>query len=133
MGVVYHANYIIWFEIARTDFCVEHGFAYRDMEQEDKIYIVVAEVRCRYKAPAHYDEKIVIRTRLTEMRKRVLVFGYEIYRQGTDELLAEGESVHVVTDHEGRPRPLPDKYQNLLLASPAGKATGIEPPGRIDI
>ena len=115
MGVVYYANYLVWFEIGRTDFCLHHGFAYRDMEQEDGLYIMVAEARCRYKAPARYDDELVVRTRLTGMRRRVLIFGYEIYKQRTDELIAEGETVHVITDRDGRPRTLPDKYRELLL------------------
>ena len=115
MGVVYYANYLVWFEIGRTDFCLQHGFAYRDMEQEDGLYIMVAEARCRYKAPARYDDELVVRTRLTGMRRRVLIFGYEIYKQRTDELIAEGETVHVITDRDGRPRTLPDKYRELLL------------------
>ena len=115
MGVVYYANYFVWFEIGRTDFCLQHGFAYHDMEQGDGLYIMVAEARCRYKAPARYDDELEVRTRLTGMRRRVLIFGYEIYRQRTDELLAEGETVHVLTDRDGRPRTLPDKYRELLL------------------
>lgn len=114
MGVVYHSNHFIWFEIGRTDFCRQHGFAYREMEQ-DGLYIVVAEARCRYKAPARYDDEILIRTCLRDVRKRVLVFGYEVYRLLEDELLAEGETVHVVTDREGRPRVLPEKYRELFL------------------
>jgi len=115
MGVVYYANYLIWFEIGRTDFCLQHGFAYRDMEQGDGLYIMVAEARCRYKAPARYDDEIVVRTRLTGMRRRVLIFGYEVYKQSSDELIAEGETVHVITDRDGRPRSLPEKYRELLL------------------
>src|SRR5271157_6481407 len=88
MGVVYYANYLVWFEIGRTDFCAQHGFAYREMEHEDGLYIMVAEARCRYKAPAHYDDELVVRTRLTGMRRRVLVFGYEIYKPLTDEVIA---------------------------------------------
>ncbi len=117
MGVVYYANYLVWFEIGRTDFCLQHGFAYRAMEQEDGLYIMVAEARCRYKAPARYDDEILIRTRVTGMRKRVLIFGYEIYKQSADDLIAEGETVHVITDRHGRPRTLPDKYRELLLAN----------------
>ena len=115
MGVVYYANYFVWFEIGRTNFCSQHGFAYREMERQDGLYIRVAEARCRYKAPAHYDEELVIRTRVTGMRSRVLVFGYEIYRPLTDEVIAEGETVHVITDRDGHPRTLPDKYRELLL------------------
>jgi acyl-CoA thioester hydrolase len=116
MGVVYYANYLVWFEIGRTDFCRQHGFAYREMEQQDGLYIMVAESRCRYKAPARYDDDILIRTCLKAMRRRVLVFGYEVCRQSTDELLAEGETVHVITDRDGRPRSLPDKYRDLFLS-----------------
>lgn len=116
MGIVYYANFFVWFEIGRTDFCRQHGFAYREMEREDGLYIMVAETRCRYKAPAHYDDEILIRTCLRAVRKRVLVFGYEIYRQIEDELLAEGETVHVITDREGHPRALPDKYRELFLS-----------------
>ena len=116
LGVVYYANFLVWFEIGRTDFCRQHGFAYREMETMAGLYIMVAEARCRYKAPARYDDRILIRTRLKEMRRRVLIFDYEVYRQETDELLAEGETVHVITDREGHPRALPDQYRDLFLA-----------------
>jgi len=115
MGMVYYANYLVWFEIGRTDFCRQQGFAYRDMEQQDGLYIIVAEVRCRYKAPARYDDEIIVRTCLRTCRKRVLVFRYEICRPGDNVLLAEGETVHVITDHEGHPRVLPDKYRALFV------------------
>ncbi len=124
MGVVYYANFLIWFEIGRTDFCRKHGFAYREMEQQDGLYIMVAEVRCRYKAPARYDDEILVRTCLKETRRRVLVFGYEVYRQATNEILAEGETVHVITDREGHPRSLPDKYRNLFVAGPKESGHG---------
>jgi acyl-CoA thioester hydrolase len=116
MGIVYYANFFVWFEIGRTDFCRQQGFAYRDMEEQDGLYIMVAETRCRYKAPARYDDEIQVRTCLKSCRKRVLTFGYEIYRQSSDEILAEGETVHVITDRHGRPRVLPDKYRQLLEA-----------------
>lgn len=116
LGIVYYANFFVWFEIGRSDFCRRHGFAYREMEQRDGLYIMVAEARCRYKAPARYDDEILLRTCLRALRKRVLVFGYEIYRQVGDELLAEGETVHVITDREGHPRALPEKYRELFLA-----------------
>lgn len=114
MGVVYYANYFVWFEIGRTDYIRQRGFAYRDMETEEGLYIVVAEAKCRYKAPARYDDEIEVRTCLRGMRRRVLIFGYEIRRPATDELLAEGETVHVITDRDGRPRALPDKYREIL-------------------
>ncbi len=129
MGVVYYANYMVWFEIGRTDFCRKHGFAYREMEQQDGLYIMVAEVRCRYKAPARYDDEILVRTCLKETRRRVLIFAYEVYRQATDELLAEGETVHVITDRDGRPRSLPDKYRDLFVAGPKESGHGARDTG----
>jgi acyl-CoA thioester hydrolase len=85
------------------------------MEKEDGLCIIVAEARCRYKAPAKYDDEIEVRTRITHVRRRVITFAYEIYRKPEDELLAEGETVHVITDLSGRPRALPEKYRDLLL------------------
>jgi acyl-CoA thioester hydrolase len=76
----------------------------------------VAEARCRYKAPARYDDEIAVRTCLREVRKRVIVFGYEVYRLPDEEMLAEGETVHVITDREGHPRALPQKYVELFHA-----------------
>ena len=70
MGVVYHANYLVWFEIGRTEFCRARGFAYKDMEENDRAFLVVAESYCRYKAPAHYDDELVVRTHITELRRR---------------------------------------------------------------
>jgi acyl-CoA thioester hydrolase len=115
MGIVYYANFFVWFEIGRTDLCRQHGFAYRDMEQRDGLYIMVAEARCRYKAPAHYDEELLIRTRLRAARKRVLMFAYEVHRESNNTMLAEGETVHVITDRDGHPRALPDRYRELFL------------------
>src|ERR1700722_13468525 len=128
MGVVYYANYLVWFEIGRTDFCRKHGFAYREMEQQEGLYIMVAEVRCRYKAPARYDDEILVRTCLKEIRRRVLIFGYEVHRQATDELLAEGETVHVITDRDGHPRSLPEKYRTLFVAGPKVGISGAGHP-----
>jgi len=121
MGVVYHANYLIWFEVSRTDFCRQKGFAYRDMEKVDGLCIIVAEVRCRYHAPARYDDEIEVRTRLSSMRRRVITFEYELRRKADDTLLAEGETVHVITDMSGRPRALPDHYRVLLSGGEPGQ------------
>ncbi len=119
MGIVYYANFFVWFEIGRTDLCRQHGFTYRDMEQHDGLYIIVAETKCRFKAPARYDDEILVRTCVRVVRRRVLVFGYEVYRQTDQELLAEGETVHVITDRDGHPRALPEKYRELFLGAKA--------------
>jgi len=102
MGVVYHANYLIWFEIGRTEFCRARGFSYRDMEENENSFLVVAESYCRYKAPAYYDDELVVRTHITELRRRSLRFGYEIIRVPDGTVIAEGETGHVVTDANGR-------------------------------
>jgi acyl-CoA thioester hydrolase len=109
MGIVYYANYLVWFEIGRTDYCRARGFSYRDMEESEDAFLVVAEAYCRYKAAAYYDDELIVRTHITELRKRSLRFGYEIVRA------ANG---HVVTDSNGRVRSFPEGYAQRLLAPP---------------
>jgi acyl-CoA thioester hydrolase len=122
MGIVYYANYLVWFEIGRTEFCRARGFSYRDMEEDDGAFLVVAESYCRYKAPAYYDDELLVRTHITEMRKRSLRFGYEVVRASDGQVIAEGETGHVVTDTSGRVRSLPDGYAQRLLAPPILKS-----------
>src|SRR3954467_11670448 len=90
MGVVYHSNFIVWFEVGRVEMLRQLGFRYRDMEREDDCHIAVADVRVRYKAPARYDDEILIRTRLKNARESLLQFAYEIERaeDGTLQLRA---------------------------------------------
>jgi acyl-CoA thioester hydrolase len=110
MGVAYHSNHLIWFEVGRVEFMRQLGFSYRDMEREDGLFIAVAEVHCRYRAPVHYDEEILVRTRLKHVRKSVVVFSYELVRAEGGALLAEGETTHVVTDATMKTAALPEKY-----------------------
>ena len=117
MGVVYHANYLVWFEIGRTEFCRARGFAYKDMEENDQAFLVVAESYYRYKAPADYDDELVIRTHITELRRRSVRFGYEIIRAADGLIIAEGETGHVVTDRNNRVISMPESYR-LALSSP---------------
>lgn len=119
MGVVYHANYLIWFEIGRTEFCRARGFSYRDMEESEDAFLVVAESYCRYKAPAHYDEELIVRTHITEKRRRSLRFGYEVVRASDGQIIAEGETGHVLTDSSGHVRSFPEAYNRLLSSVPA--------------
>ena len=121
MGVVYYANYLVWMEVGRTDFCRECGFSYHEMETEAGISIAVAEARCRYRVPARYDDTILVRTSLLEVRSRALNFAYEIIDETNDTLLAEGETRHIAIDKGGRPRSIPERYRRLLSA---GLATG---------
>jgi acyl-CoA thioester hydrolase len=116
MGVAYYANFFVWFEIGRTEYCRRFGIVYRDMELEDDAYIVVAEATCRYQAPARYDDLLRIRTQVKEARKRVITFAYEVYNDATGQLLATGATTHVITGRDGRPKTLPKKYQKVFLA-----------------
>jgi acyl-CoA thioester hydrolase len=122
MGIVYYANYLVWFEIGRAEYCRARGFSYRDMEESDNAFLVVAEAYCRYKAPAYYDDELIIRTHITELRKRSLRFGYEIVRVADDIVVAEGETGHVITDCAGRVRSFPEGYIQRLLATPMLKS-----------
>jgi len=116
MGVVYHANFIIWFEVGRVEMLRSLGFSYKEMEEQDDTHIVVVSVKCDYKRPARYDDPVRIRTRLTDARSRILRFAYEIFHDATGELLATGETSHVVCDGQGRPKSLPEKYRAHFAA-----------------
>jgi acyl-CoA thioester hydrolase len=112
MGMAYYANYLIWMEVGRSDFCRKCGFSYRDMEQQEQAYLTVAEANCRYRAPARYEDEIVVETELSRVKTRVVEFIYRIRRGDT--LLAEGRTVHVVIGPDGRPRTMPEQYLDLL-------------------
>jgi len=120
MGVVYHSNYIIWFEVGRVEMLRSLGFTYREMEQQDGTNLAVAEARCRFKAPAMYDDLILIRTRLVNVRDSLLHFTYEIVRDQDGALLAEGETIHLVVDAGFKRMSLPPKYRDPFLRA-AGK------------
>ncbi len=115
MGVVYHANYLIWFEIGRSEFCRARGFSYRDMEEKDNALLVVAESYCRYKSPAFYEDVLTVRTNVGEVRSRSIRFVYEVYRASDKTLLADGETLHLVTDENKKVRSLPAGYKEMLL------------------
>ncbi len=118
MGVVYYGNYFTWFEIGRVELCRQLGFEYKRMEAEDDSFIVVAEAYCRYKRPARFDDILAIRTRVTEAQRRTVRFGYEILDQASGEMIATGETLHVICDSQGRPKSLPDKYRKYFPATP---------------
>lgn len=117
MGVVYHSNFVIWFEVGRVELMRQLGFRYRDMEQRDNCHIPVADLHIRYKEPAHYDEEIVVRTRLTDVHRSLLRFRYRIVRAADEALLAEGETTHLVVDHQLKRRSLPPKYVAAFSAA----------------
>lgn len=109
MKVVYHSNYIIWFEVGRVEFLRQLGFAYRDMEREG-FHLPVVEVKCRYKQPALYDDEIIVRTHIANLRGPMIRFGYEIVRATDDTILAEGESTHFVVGNDMQRTILPAQY-----------------------
>jgi acyl-CoA thioester hydrolase len=121
MRVAYYANFFVWFEIGRVELMREMGFDYKTMEEEDDSFIMVAEAQCTYRRPARYDDRLRITTRVTESRSRSIRFAYEIHNEETGELLATGETAHVVCDSAGRPKTLPEKYRKHfpLTAAPA--------------
>ena len=120
MGVVYHANHFVWFEIGRVEFLRQLGFSYRDMERNDDRCIAVVEAKCRYRSPARYDEEVVVRTRLLNVRESVIHFGYELLHGEDGSLIAEGETTHIVTDSNMTIAALPEKYLSALRVT-AGK------------
>ena len=115
MGIVHHSNFLVWFELGRSEFCRARGFSYRDMEEKDKALLVVAEVYCRYKSPAFYEDILTVRTNVGEIRSRSIRFIYEIFRASDETLIAEGETLHLVTDENKKVRSLPDGYKVMLL------------------
>ena len=114
MGVVYHANYFVWFEVGRVELLRQLGFSYRAMEQNDACFIAVVDARCRYKAPARYDDEVVVRTHLKNVRESLVHFGYELVRVSDGVVLAEGETTHIVTDGAMKVRAIPEKYMKVF-------------------
>ena len=114
MGVVYHSNYFIWFEVGRVELLRQLGFSYREMEREDQCFIAVVDARCRYKAPARYDDQILVPTHLKSVRESLVHFGYEAVRVGDGTLVAEGETTHIVTDAQMNKKIIPEKYLKVF-------------------
>jgi acyl-CoA thioester hydrolase len=117
MGVAYHANHFIWFEVGRVELLRQIGFSYKDMEQNDNCHMPVVDARCRYRVPAVYDEEIIVRTHLRNVRESVVRFGYELRRANDGRLLATGETLHIAVDSEKKVTSFPEKYVNALRAA----------------
>ncbi|HWF38588.1 MAG TPA: thioesterase family protein [Candidatus Acidoferrales bacterium] len=114
MGVVYYSNFLVWFEIGRVELLRQLGFDYKAMEIEDGCFIPVVEANCRYKSPARYDDELIVVTHVAGVRGAVLKFRYRVVRASDQQLLAEGETTHVVTDRTLMKRSLPQKYVSAL-------------------
>jgi acyl-CoA thioester hydrolase len=141
MGVVYYANYFVWFEIGRVEVLRSVGLSYSRMEKEHRLILPVVDASCRYRSPARYDEEILIETRPVLLRGSVLKFAYRILRAAGDasesqqepqqepQLLAEGETVHVVCDENMNRQPLPEEYAAALRALMDAKSAAPETAG----
>jgi acyl-CoA thioester hydrolase len=116
MGMVYHGNYFVWFEVGRVELIRALGIEYKRMEIEDDCHIVVADAHCRYQLPARYDDVLRVRTRIAESRNRVVKFSYELLRDSDMKLLATGETTHIICGSNGRPKLLPQKYRKVFDA-----------------
>jgi acyl-CoA thioester hydrolase len=117
MGVVYYANFFVWFEVARVELMREMGFSYKQMEIEDDSFVVVAKAACTYKRPAKFDDVLRVRTRVTESHSRTITFAYEVFSDSLRDLIATGETLHVICDSKGRPKSLPEKYRKYFPIS----------------
>jgi acyl-CoA thioester hydrolase len=129
MGVVYYANYFVWFEVGRTDLLRAMGGTYRQLES-DGVFLPVIEAACTYSRPSHYDEDLEIRTRgelLSPIRVR---FAYEVTRQSDGVLTATGHTVHAAVNRDGRPCRLPEPVQRALRDAPTdgGRSVGSDRP-----
>ncbi|MDQ3168556.1 MAG: acyl-CoA thioesterase [Acidobacteriota bacterium] len=113
MGVVYYANYLVWFEVARTDLLRSLGWTYRAME-ESGISLPVIEARCHYRAPARYDDEIVVHTEAWMRSPVRMEFAYRISRKADGVVAAEGMTMHAALGNDGRPTRLPERIRHAF-------------------
>jgi len=113
MGVAYYANYLVWFEVGRSEFCRRKGFSYPELEALGYL-LVVTDAHCRYRNPARYDDLLTVRTRLKGINRRMITFGYQLLRKDSEEVIAEGETRHLSIDLNGKAKSLPEKFTALL-------------------
>ncbi|MGB6945931.1 MAG: thioesterase family protein [Bryobacteraceae bacterium] len=119
MGVVYYANYLIWMELGRAEYCRAAGIRYRDMEVDDGILLAVVDAHCRYLYPARYDEEIAVKTWIGKASQRMVEFRYDIRNAQSGRRLASGETKHMFLGAGMRPAKLPEKYLALFGIDPA--------------
>lgn len=123
MGIAHHSNYIVWFEIGRTDLCRATGFPYAAIEERGLI-LVVTEVTCRYRVPYRYDAEVLIRTSVDELQSRSIRFGYELLDEAGARVHASGSSQHVWVDRTSRRPVLADA--EVLAAFSTFRVAGVE-------
>lgn len=107
MGISYYANYLVWFEAARTEYFRALGFLYTEFERQG-FYLPVAEAGCRYLAPSSYDDLLVIRTVVSQMRQSSIRFEYHVLKQSSPKPIAAGFTVHVFSDAKFKPTRIPE-------------------------
>jgi acyl-CoA thioester hydrolase len=114
MGVVYYANYLVWMEVGRVELCKSLGFNYRDMENEDGVLLAVAESYCRYRAPARFDDEVIVKTWVENANPRIAVFAYEMRLAESGPVLATGHTRHVFVNRQMQHTRLPRKYHAMF-------------------
>jgi acyl-CoA thioester hydrolase len=114
MGVVYYANYLVWMEVGRAEYCRAAGGRYKDMEAVDGVHLAVVDAHCRYLYPARYDQEIAVQTRIARANRRMIEFHYEIRDAETGQELATGETKHIFLGPDMKPVRLPERYFALF-------------------
>ncbi len=113
MGVVYYANYLVWFEVARTEFFRAAGLDYRELEEKDNVFLPVAKASCRYRSPIGYDDPVSLSVILSMVGKARIIFEYEVASRGS--IRATGQTVHTFVNADGVPIPVPSNVREVLL------------------
>lgn len=113
MGVVYYANYFVYFEIGRTEFLRSLGLPYSELENEN-LFLAVFDAYCKYKSPAKYDDLLVIKAWVSRLKHARVEISYEIWRNNEKQLVAEGKTTLACLDINGKPILLPEKLKKIL-------------------
>lgn len=114
MGVAYYANYFVWMEIGRVELVRSRGCNYKDLEQNEGLFLSVVGANCRYLYPATFDQELIVQTEIVSSNPRMVEFGYEIRSRDPDKLLAQASTRHLWLNRDWRPTRLPEKYERLL-------------------
>ena len=114
MGVVYYANYLVWMEVGRVELVRALGFQYKELEQNEGLYLSVVDAKCRYIFAARYDQEVAVETTIIKATSRTVEFGYRISSVEPDRLLAEGSTRHIWLNRKWRPASLPERYRAAL-------------------
>lgn len=114
MAVVYYANYFVWLEIARTEFLRSLGVDYKSIEEKKGLSLPVVEAYCKYRAPARYDDVVLIKTKASQVKSSTLRFDYNIFNKASGELLAEAYTTHVFIDKDRKPVRLPEEIKSAF-------------------